>query len=82
MIAIEITSALLLYLGLFLLICFGAWGISHLKQRRKKPLPPLYELAICEYCQYGYLLRTGEKVSCCPQCQAYNKENVYSPKGS
>jgi len=72
MIKVEMTTALLLYLGLFLFLCFGAWVFSHIKQRKKQSLPPLYILSTCEYCHYQYLGRNGEKISKCPQCESFN----------
>lgn len=75
MIEVESTTALLLYLGLFLTICFSAWGISHLKNRHKKILPPLFQLITCEFCHYQYLAKNGEKISQCKQCSSYNKQN-------
>lgn len=73
MIEVQTTTALLLYLTLFLGICFGAWMFFHLKNRNKEILPPLYSLSTCEYCHYNYLSRHGEKLSKCPQCDSFNK---------
>ncbi len=73
MIEVDTSTALLLYLGLFLFMCLGVWFCSHLKQRNKQPLPPLYLLKKCEYCHYQYLGKNGEKITECPQCQSLNK---------
>lgn len=73
MIKVEIRTALLLYLALFLLLYLGSWIFSHLRQRNKVALPPLYFLSTCEYCHYHYLGRTGEKITKCPQCGSFNK---------
>ncbi len=62
----------MIYLGLFLFICFGTWTFSHIKNRKKTTLPPLFELKTCEYCAFNYLAKTGEKITSCPQCGSYN----------
>ncbi len=72
MIEVKTTTALLLYLSLFLFLCFGAWALSHLKNRNKKTLPPLYLLSTCEYCHFQYLGKNGEKITKCPQCNSLN----------
>jgi len=82
MITVEISTALLIYLGFFLFLCFGAWLISHLAQRRKQALPSFYNLAICEYCTNAYLAKAGEEVSKCPGCNTFNKNNLYRPSRS
>ena len=73
MIEVDMSKALMLYMALFLSLCFGAWLISHLKGRRKAAIPPLYELTTCEYCLFNYLSETGKKITTCPQCSSYNQ---------
>lgn len=73
MIEVETTTALLLYLALFLLLCFGAWILNHLKHRNRETLPPLFLLSKCEYCHFDYLSKNGMRITTCPQCGSYNK---------
>lgn len=77
MISVDITTALLLYLGCFLCLYLGTWIVSHFKQRRKKALPSQHALAICEYCTFAYLAIADKEVSQCPQCHSFNKKNFY-----
>jgi hypothetical protein len=73
MIEVETTTALLLYLGLFLTICFGAWIFTHFKSCKKQAVPPFFLLLRCEYCHFNYLGKNGEKITQCPQCRSFNK---------
>jgi hypothetical protein len=73
MITVNQTTMLLLYLGFFLFFSLGAWVSSHLKSCKKEPLPPLYQLSMCEYCAFEYLATTGKQITQCPQCHSYNK---------
>ncbi len=77
MITVKITTVLLIYLTSVLFFLFAVWLFTHLKQRKKSILPPLYELAICEYCRYNYLVESNQLVNKCPQCDALNKDNKY-----
>ncbi|NGX55285.1 MAG: hypothetical protein KR126chlam2_00916 [Chlamydiae bacterium] len=77
MITVKITTVLLIYLTSILFSLFGVWLFTHLRQRKKTLLPPLYELAICEYCRYNYLVESDKPVNKCPQCNALNKDNKY-----
>lgn len=54
-------------------MCLGAWLFSHLKARKKQPLPPIYTLCTCEYCTFHYLSETGQQITSCPQCGCFNK---------
>jgi hypothetical protein len=72
MIHIDKVTAFMLYLCFFLFLYLGAWLISHLKGRRQKGLPPLYQLTTCEYCAYHYLSETGKQITTCPQCHSFN----------
>src|ERR1700722_4005455 len=73
MISVDKATALMLYLGVFLSLCLGAWLFSHMKGRRKVSLPPLYQLTTCEYCAYAYLSETGKPITTCPQCNSFNR---------
>lgn len=79
MISVDVTTALLLYLGFFLFLYLGTWSWSHFKMRKKAPLPPQHQLAVCEYCTFAYLAFADAPVSQCPQCSSYNKNNFYTP---
>ena len=72
MIEVDTATALLIYLGFFLFLCLGMWVFTHLKNRNKVTLPPLYILSTCEYCHFDYLGKNGEKISKCPQCGSFN----------
>lgn len=72
MFSVDMATALILYLGMFLFIGLGAWLISHLKGRKKQVLPPLQQLMTCEFCAFYYLSETGKDITLCPQCKSYN----------
>ncbi|MCH9703325.1 MAG: hypothetical protein K0U13_00905 [Chlamydiae bacterium] len=71
MIEVEMSTALMCYLALFLMICFTVWIRSHQKSRKKLPLPQRQHLRSCEYCHFSYLAE--ERVSKCPQCHHFNE---------
>ena len=77
MITIKITSALLLYLASLLFFLLIVWLLTHLRQRKKTMVPPLYQLVFCEYCCYNYLTESDRPVNKCPQCHTLNKNNQY-----
>lgn len=72
MIELEMQIALLLYLALLLTFFFGMWLCSHLKRKKRRDAPPLFDLTTCEYCHFPYLANTTKKVSKCPQCSSLN----------
>jgi len=76
---IEVTAAhaVIIYLGLTLLIIFGAWIYHHMLSRKKTILSNHEALFVCEYCHFAYLNRIAQKINQCPQCQSYNKDNRY-----
>ena len=71
MITIEMSTALMIYLGLFLGLCFTVWLLSHKKSRKRVVLPERYHLVACEYCHFSYL--SEEEVSKCPECSQFNR---------
>ncbi|NGX61431.1 MAG: hypothetical protein K940chlam9_00916 [Chlamydiae bacterium] len=73
MISVEISTALLLYLGGFLFLCLGIWTFSHFRNRKRVILPPPYKLITCEYCSHDYLTPSDTPVSTCPQCHCHNR---------
>lgn len=77
----ELTNALTLYLAGFLVLLAFTWLFYLLRERRKKKIPPLFDLAICEYCDWPYLAKTHHKVSRCPRCHLLNKSHWYQKKG-
>ena len=75
MIQVEMSTALIIYLGLALGLCFGIWLHTHKKTRKKQPLPPLHTLVECEYCHFSFLGESVDNVSKCPQCHSLNHTN-------
>lgn len=80
MIEVKMTTALLIYLGALLFFFLGMWIYTHLKQRTKKGACPPYQLAVCEFCHFAYLIDSSAKVNKCPSCTLLNKENWYVVK--
>lgn len=78
MIALSMTAAAMLYLGLTLALLLGIWGTHHFKRRRSKLETASQELRICEYCNCAYLEDLTKAVTQCPQCSCYNKNNPFS----
>lgn len=72
MISIELTTALMLYFGLFLGGLLLLWVVYG--WRRKPRVTSMTKLQTCEYCHYTYLAKTGDPVSKCPQCESLNKD--------
>ena len=78
MIEVSPITAMMLYLGLTLSVLLSIWVIQHYRSRRKKIILADQELFVCEYCHFTYLDGRSKKVTKCPQCQAYNKNNVFN----
>ncbi len=76
MITTNISNIFLIYLGLYLFVCLGAWFYSHVKQKRKTVMTPLHEVLHCEYCTSAYLVRVRQIISQCPHCKSFNKKNT------
>lgn len=77
MISLSMTTALMLYLALTLIILFSLWGYHHYTLRNKKIIVSEEELFLCEYCHFAYLADRAKQVNKCPQCSSYNKGNKY-----
>ncbi len=75
MIEVEATTAILLYLALFLFLCLGAWLFTHFRNGAKQAPPPLFRFSVCEFCHHNYLGKTGEKITKCPKCGSFNKSD-------
>lgn len=73
MIEVQLHTALLLFLGMFLFVIFLA-GLTTKRRGRQKPPPPLYRLRACEYCQADYLALSDQKVTKCPHCHLLNQD--------
>lgn len=80
MIGLSSATAAMLYLCFTLSILFGIWISQHYKSRVKKIVVEDQLLLVCEYCHYAYLGDQARKVTKCPQCQSFNKNNRYQPK--
>lgn len=78
MIELTISTAIMLYLSLTLLIVLGFWGFHHYYARKKKIFSFEQALCQCEYCHYAYLEDSIKKVNQCPQCGLFNKHNLYN----
>ena len=76
---VEITSgtAIMIYLGLTLSVLLGLWLYQHYYRLQKKPIISSQKLLICEYCQTAYVEDISKKVTQCPECRSYNKNNSY-----
>lgn len=81
MIQISITTAIIIYLSLSLLLLFSLWLKHNNERRQRTPQAPLSQLYICEYCHFPYLGETEVPVTRCPQCSSMNKDNAYKIEG-
>ncbi len=77
MIPISQTTAVMLYLSMTLMIILGLWGYHHYRSRKKKVIVSEEALFICEYCHFAYLSDFTKKVTKCPACHSYNKDNQF-----
>jgi hypothetical protein len=77
MIQISATLALTLYLSLFLLTLLLLWILHNKKKMKSLKIEPLTKLFVCEFCKYPYLDKSSKKITECPQCKSFNKENDY-----
>lgn len=80
MIALSLSDAFLLYLGIAILFLLGLWLYQHFKKGPHKAIQPLHILFVCEYCHFVYQEESHLKVTQCPQCQSLNKNNPYKNK--
>ncbi len=76
MIEIDLKTAFVLYLTLFLAICLIAWATTFFKQRRKKPSLKLEQLTTCEYCHHSFLAPTDKQLARCPECDCLVRQTV------
>lgn len=77
MISLSPNTALMLYLSLTLAILFAIWTFNHYRTRQKKIILAEEHLLVCEYCHFAYLAQSEKKVTQCPQCNSFNKNNTY-----
>jgi hypothetical protein len=75
MIILSMKTALFLYLALMLFLLFLLWGITHLRYKKKPPLPPLFHLVTCQYCLHPFLEKPSKKIVKCPVCNLLTKLN-------
>jgi hypothetical protein len=80
MIELSPNTGFMLYLGLTLVILFVLWAYHHYLGKNKKIAVTPQQLFVCEYCQFVYLAEGELKVTQCPQCRSFNKENLYVEK--
>lgn len=73
-------TALMLYLLWTIAWLLGLWGFHHYRSKEKTILPDEQELFVCEYCRFVYLDDGYKKVTQCPQCLSFNKNNLFSGK--
>jgi len=77
MIEVTAANAALLYLGATLAVLFGLWALYHYRTLRRIILSSPEELLVCEYCHFAYMAEATLKVTRCPQCRSFNKNNRY-----
>lgn len=77
MIELTTTTAAMLYLSLTLSILLGLWSYSHYQKRKQKVEIFSEELLVCEFCHSAYLDEISKKVTQCPECQCFNKNNTF-----
>jgi ribosomal protein L37AE/L43A len=77
MIELTSTTAMMLYLCLTLGALLGIWIAQHCRTLGKKIETSEQNLFVCEFCTFAYLADVTNEVTQCPQCQCYNKHNVF-----
>jgi predicted Zn-ribbon and HTH transcriptional regulator len=77
MIEVAPNTAITIYLAIFLTVIMGLWLYTHLTKRHKKIIMTEQHLLICEYCQCAYVEDHTKEVTKCPDCQSFNKNNLY-----
>ncbi len=77
MIEVSLTTAIMLYLTLTLVVLLGLWSYQHYTSRFKKIIISDQELFVCEYCLFAYVADGTKPVTQCPQCQSFNKFNHF-----
>lgn len=75
MIELSTNAAIMLYLSITLIPLLGLWVFQHCAARQKKIDISDQELHVCEYCNFAYLEAIATKITQCPQCLSYNKNN-------
>lgn len=77
MIVISTNTAVMLYLILTLALLLVLWSVQHFRQRSKKVIVAKDELFKCEFCHFAYLSDRSKKVTQCPECKSFNKDNRF-----
>lgn len=77
MIELSANTAVMLYLCLTLTFLLGLWISQHYHTRTKKIVTSEHELHVCEYCHFAYLEANHKKITQCPQCHLFNKNNLF-----
>ena len=75
MIDIFPTTALMLYLGLILFGMLAVWILQNFVSKKKPILPLEKKLFTCEFCHFPYLDSSTKKITRCPGCKSYNKQD-------
>jgi uncharacterized paraquat-inducible protein A len=75
MIELSTNAAIMLYLSMTLIPLLGLWVFQHWSARQKKIDVSDQELHVCEYCHFAYLEEIATKITKCPQCHSFNKNN-------
>lgn len=72
---IELTpaGAMMVYLTITLGALLGLWVFRHYLTRKKTALPDEYQLTVCEYCHFAYLVPVAKELTVCPQCRLLTK---------
>lgn len=77
MIEVSLTTVIMLYLCLTLLILLGLWTYQHYLTRHKKVIVSEQQLFLCEYCASAYVADSSRPVTRCPDCKSLNKDNLF-----
>jgi hypothetical protein len=77
MIELSTATAVMLYLFFTLVVLLGLFVYQHFFLQSKKVVLSEEELFRCEYCHFAYLAGHTKKVTKCPQCNSFNKDNKF-----
>ncbi len=77
MISVDPSKALILYLMFFFITLLFLWLKSNKKRTKAIKVKPFSVLYLCYYCTFVYLDKNHKKITQCPQCKSFNKDNCY-----
>jgi len=73
MISIDFSTAISLYLFIFISAVLLIWLLTKMQKDKNLSLDPKF-IWFCSICTYTYINTKEEAISTCPRCGSYNKK--------